>query len=175
MRVLISDQIAEESRRILEQEPKIAVDAIKGLPEEGLKAIIGRYGALIVRSATKVTEEVIEAADRLRVIGRAGAGVDNIDVEAATKRGIIVMNTPGGNAISAAEHTLSMLLALYRNIPQAVWSIKRQEWAKSRYTGVEMHGKTLGVIGLGKVGSEVALRAHAFGMKIRLGGNHTET
>jgi D-3-phosphoglycerate dehydrogenase len=163
--VLISDRLAPECTGILQQ-AGIQSDTKTGLPPEELKDIIGDYEGLVVRSATKVTSEIIEAATHLKVIGRAGAGVDNIDVPAATRRGILVMNTPGGNTISTAEHAFSMLLALSRNIPQAAASLKRGRWDRKKYTGVEVHGKTLGIIGVGKVGREMALRARAFGMKV---------
>jgi D-3-phosphoglycerate dehydrogenase len=165
LKILISDPVAEECVEILRTEG-LQVDLRPGLSQQDLKKIIGEYAALIVRSGTKVTAELIEAAERLRVIGRAGAGVDNVDVGAATRRGIIVMNTPGGNTISTAEHAFSLLLALSRNIPQASWALKRGEWERSRYTGVELYGKTLGIIGVGKVGGEVARRAIAFGMAV---------
>ena len=165
MKVLISDSVAPECAEILER-AGIRSNTKPGLSPEALKDLIGAYDGLVVRSATKVTAEIIEAAKRLKVIGRAGAGVDNIDVPAATRRGMLVMNTPGGNTISTAEHTFSMLLALSRNIPQAVASLKRGIWDRKTYTGVEVHGKVLGIIGVGKVGREVALRARAFGMKV---------
>ena len=165
MKVLISDSVAPECAEILER-AGIQSDTKPGLSSEALKDLIGAYDGLVVRSATKVTAEIIEAAKRLKVIGRAGAGVDNIDVPAATRRGMLVMNTPGGNTISTAEHTFSMLLALSRNIPQAAASLKRGIWDRKTYTGVEVHGKVLGIIGVGKVGREVALRARAFGMKV---------
>jgi D-3-phosphoglycerate dehydrogenase len=165
LKVLISDPVAKECVEILRAEG-LQVDLKPGLSDRDLKTIIGGYAALIVRSGTRVTAELIDAAERLRVIGRAGAGVDNIDVEAATRRGIIVMNTPGGNTVSTAEHTLSLLLALSRNIPQASAALKRGEWDRSQYTGVELYGKTLGIIGMGKVGTEVARRAIAFGMTV---------
>jgi D-3-phosphoglycerate dehydrogenase len=151
---------------ILEKNPAIEVDIKTDLNPDELKAVIGDYEALIVRSSTKVTEEILRAGKRLRVVGRAGVGVDNIDVEAARRSGVIVMNTPGGNSISTAEHTFAMLIALARNIPQATASVKAGEWERSRYTGVELIGKTLGVFGLGKVGREVASRGAAFKMKV---------
>ncbi|MFH1459624.1 MAG: phosphoglycerate dehydrogenase, partial [Candidatus Omnitrophota bacterium] len=134
-------------------------------PEE-LKKIIGDYDALIIRSGTKATADIIGACKNLKVIGRAGVGVDNVDVEAATKKGIVVMNTPGGNTISTAEHTVSMLLALNRNIPQANASMKSGNWDKKKFTARELKGKSLGIIGLGRIGIEVAKRAQSFGMQI---------
>jgi len=121
---------------------------------------------LIVRSATRVSADLLAAASRLRVIGRAGVGVDNVDQEAATARGIVVMNTPGGNTVSAAEHTLAMLLSLTKHIPQATASMKAGKWEKSRFRSVELSGKTLGIVGLGRIGSEVAKRALAFNMRV---------
>jgi D-3-phosphoglycerate dehydrogenase len=131
-----------------------------------LAKIIGEYDALVVRSATKVTADALAAATRMKVIGRAGTGVDNIDVPAATRRGILVMNTPGGNTVSAAEHTISLMLALARNIPQAHMSMTRGEWERKKFVGTEVFEKTAGVIGLGKIGREVALRCQGLGMKV---------
>ena len=165
MRVLISDSVDAGCVDVLEKS-EIAVDVKTGLSAAGLLDVIGDYEGLIVRSSTQVTEEVISAAIRLRVIGRAGAGVDNIDVPAATRRGIVVMNTPGGNSVSTAEHSFSLLSSLARNIPQATASLKAGKWERSRFTGVEMAGKTLGVLGLGKVGREVAQRGVGFRMKV---------
>jgi len=165
LKVLISDPVDQQCVRLLEKEG-LEVDVRTHLSPEELKQVIGQYSALIVRSGTKVTADLIQAAQNMRVIGRAGSGVDNIDVAAATKQGIVVMNTPGGNTISAAEHTISLLFALSRNIPQAMESLRRGKWDRKRYTGVEIYGKTLGIIGLGKVGREVALRARGLGMKL---------
>jgi D-3-phosphoglycerate dehydrogenase len=164
MKVLVSDPLAEEGVRRLESEAE--VDVLTNLtPEELVKKIKG-YDALVIRSGTKVTAEVINASDRLKVIGRAGVGIDNVDVEAATKKGIIVLNTPGGNTISAAEHTIAMIVSLARNIPQANVSLHKGEWNRKKYTGVELYHKILGIVGLGRVGVEVAIRMKAFGMKI---------
>src|SRR6202162_5666340 len=121
---------------------------------------------LVVRSATKVTSSLLEHAPRLRVIGRAGVGVDNVDMDAATHRGVLVMNTPGGNSVSVAEHTFALLLALARSVPQANASIHAGKWEKSAFSGTELRGKTLGLLGLGRIGSEVARRAHGFEMKV---------
>lgn len=164
MRVLVSDPLAEEGIRRLETAAE--VDVITNLSPEELVERIKGYDALVIRSGTKVTADVINAADRLKVIARAGVGVDNVDVDAATKKGIIVVNAPGGNTISAAEHTIAMMLALARNIPQAHASVKRGEWNRKKYTGVEVFNKTLGIIGLGRIGTEVAKRMKAFGMRI---------
>ena len=166
MKVLISDKMDPRCAEVIERNPGFAVDVDTDLSSSDLIARIGKYDALIVRSSTQVTEEVLRAGAKLRVVGRAGVGVDNIDVEAARRSGIIVMNTPGGNAISTAEHSFAMLIALARNIPQATASIKGGEWERSRYTGVELINKSLGVFGLGKVGREVAVRASAFGMRV---------
>jgi D-3-phosphoglycerate dehydrogenase len=136
------------------------------LKPEVLKEEIKDYDALIVRSATKVTKDIINAATKLRVIGRAGVGLDNVDLEAATQKGIIVMNTPAGNTISTAEHTMSMILALSRNIPQANASTKKGEWKRSKFMGIELYNKILGIVGLGRIGTEVAKRALSFGMKV---------
>ena len=165
-KILISDSLAEEGIDILKKVKEFKVDVKLKLSSEELKKIIKDYHVLLVRSSTKVTKEVIEAADKLKVIGRAGVGLDNVDLAAASKRGIIVMNTPGGNTISTAEHTMSLILSLSRNISQADASIKRGEWERKKFMGVELYGKILGIIGLGRIGIEVARRATSFGMKI---------
>jgi len=166
MKILISDPISERGVQLLQGNPAFQADKNTGLKEDQLCEIIGQYDALVVRSQTKVTKKVIEAAKKLRVIGRAGVGVDNVDVDAATRRGIIVMNTPGGNTISTAEHTFSMMMALARKIPQAHASVKAGKWDRKSYEGVELYNKTLGIIGMGRIGSEVARRAIAFGMRV---------
>lgn len=166
MKILVSDPLGPGGMTELKKETNIQVDEKAGLPPEELKKIIGGYDAIIIRSGTRLTKDIIEAAGKLRVIGRAGVGVDNVDLEAATKQGIIVMNTPEGNTISTAEHTFSMLMALARNIPQAVASVKNVEWKRTAFLGTELNGKTLGVIGFGRIGREVAARAKAFNMKI---------
>jgi D-3-phosphoglycerate dehydrogenase len=166
MKILVADAIAPKGVELLQANAAFQVDVKTGLKEDQLIAIIGEYDALVVRSQTKVTATIIEAAKRLRVIGRAGVGVDNVDVEAATRRGIIVMNTPGGNTISTAEHTMSMILALARKIPQAHASMKAGKWDRKSFEGIELRGKTLGIIGMGRIGSEVAKRALAFDMKV---------
>ena len=165
MTILISDTLEQSCIDLLEREG-FHVDNRPGLPADELKRIIPGYDALVVRSSTKVTSEVIGLGSRLKIIGRAGTGVDNIDVDAATRRGILVMNTPGGNTISAAEHTVSMMLSLARNIPQAQQSLLRGEWERKQYTGTEVFGKTIGVVGLGKIGREVAQRCAGLGMKV---------
>ncbi|MFH1777187.1 MAG: phosphoglycerate dehydrogenase [Candidatus Omnitrophota bacterium] len=166
MKILVTDPISEEGLNILKQEKDVDVDIKLNPPAEELKKIIADYDAWILRSGTKVTKDIIDAAVKLRVIGRAGVGLDNVDSEAATKRGIIVMNTPGGNTISTAEHTMSMMLALSRNIPQADASLRSGRWERKKFTGVELFGKTLGIIGLGRIGREVAKRALSFNMRV---------
>ena len=166
MKILISDPLADEGIEEIKKQSDFDVDVRTKLSPEELIEAIAEYDGLIVRSQTKVTADVIEAGKKLKVVGRAGIGLDNIDVPAATKRGIIVLNAPGGNTISTAEHTISMMLALARNIPQACASLKGKQWERKRFTGSEVYGKTLGIIGLGRIGSEVAKRAHALGMKL---------
>jgi D-3-phosphoglycerate dehydrogenase len=163
MKILISDPLEQICADILKSEG-FEVDARPNVPADQLKEIIGGYDGLVIRSGTKVTADVISAAKNLKVIGRAGAGVDNVDVDAATRRGIIVMNTPGGNTISTAEHTMCMILSLSRNIPQATESLRQGRWDRKKYTGTELLGKTIGIVGLGKIGREVAVRCQAFGM-----------
>ncbi len=166
MRELISDNLAPEAEEILRSTGKIQVDARPGLSAEELIAIIPEYDALIIRSATRVTAEVIKAGEKLKVVGRAGIGLDNVDIPAATARGIAVMNTPEGNTITTAEHAISMILALSRNIPQATASMKNRKWEKKKFQGKEVYAKTLGIIGLGKIGSIVADRALGLKMKV---------
>lgn len=166
MRILVSDPLSEEGLKILKDVKEFQVEVKTELKPEALKEIIKDYDALIVRSATKVTKDIINASQKLKVIGRAGVGLDNVDLEAATQKGIIVMNTPAGNTISTAEHTMSMILALSRNIPQANASTKKGEWKRSKFMGVEIYNKTLGIVGLGRIGTEVAKRVLSFGMKV---------
>ena len=166
IKVLVADKLSEEGVKLLKAEPALAVDIKTGLSPQDLAAIVAPYHGLIVRSATKVTAEVIAAAKNLRVIGRAGVGLDNVDADAATQRGIIVMNVPAGNTISTAEHTVTMLLALARRIPQASASLRSGAWERAKFVGTEVFGKTLGIVGLGKIGTEVAKRAQAFGMEV---------
>ncbi len=163
MKILITDPIEQSCVDILTREG-FHVDLKPGLPADEIKKIIHEYSALIVRSGTKVTADIIEKASAMKVIGRAGAGVDNIDSVAASRKGIIVMNTPGGNTLSTAEHTFSMLMALARNIPNAHASLVAGRWDRKKYMGTEVYGKTLGIAGLGKIGREVAIRAQSFGM-----------
>jgi len=163
-RVLISDKLSPRAQAIFE-ERGIETDVKTGLDPADLLAIIGDYDGLAVRSATKATEEIIAAAHRLKVIGRAGIGVDNIDVPAATTCGVVVMNTPFGNAITTAEHAIAMIMAMARQIPQANASTHAGKWEKTRFMGTELTGKTLGVIGCGNIGSIVVERAHGLKMK----------
>ncbi|GAB7386227.1 phosphoglycerate dehydrogenase [Bacillaceae bacterium] len=165
-KVLISDPLSDHGIQKLLEAEDVQVDKKIGLPEEELIRIIPEYDALLVRSQTKVTAAVIEAARNLKVIGRAGVGVDNIDLAAATKKGIVVVNAPDGNTISTAEHSFAMIMAVARNIPQAHKSTTNGEWNRKAFLGVELNNKTLGIIGLGRIGSEVAKRAKAFNMKI---------
>ena len=167
MKILVSDKLAEEGLSILRNEKDFAVDVKNGMTPSELKAVISDYDAIIIRSATRLTADIIAVADRLRVIGRAGVGLDNVDLKAATKKGVVAMNTPAGNTTSTAEHTMSMILALSRNIPQACDSMRAGRWDRSQFSGVELHGKTLGIIGLGRIGSTVAKMAKAFGMHVQ--------
>jgi len=163
-KVLVSDKLAKEGIEILKQVADVDVNT--GLPEDELCQIIGDYDALVVRSGTQVTAKVLQSAKKLQIIGRAGVGVDNVDVPVATEKGVIVVNSPGGNTIAAAELTVGLLLSLTRNIPQAYMSMKAKEWNRSKFVGNEIYKKTLGVLGLGKIGQEVAKRCQSFGMKV---------
>lgn len=164
MKVLVTDKCNDKAREIVAQVAE--VDVLPTMTEDEYVANIGKYDALIIRSASKITKRIIDAADNLKIIGRAGVGVDNIDVEAATQKGIIVVNSPDGNTNAAAEHTVAMMLSLVRNIPNACQSTKEGKWDRAKFTGVEVFGKTLGIIGLGKIGSHVAKVALALGMKV---------
>jgi D-3-phosphoglycerate dehydrogenase len=164
--VLLSDSLGPEGLARLEAQPDLEIVAKPGLPPDELEKIIGDFDALIVRSGTKVTADLLEHADRLRVIGRAGIGVDNVDVPAATKRGIVVMNTPGGSNVTTAEHAIAMLLALARSIPQAASAVRAGEWPRSKWLGTEVCNKVLGVIGLGNIGAIVAERALGLRMRV---------
>lgn len=167
MNILICDPISPKGINLFQQETKFNVTVLdKRLSEEELIPLVKDVHAMVVRSETKVTAKVIAAAPNLKVVGRAGVGVDNVDKDAATERGIVVMNTPGGNTISTAELTFSMLAAVARRIPQAHASMKAGEWNRKQYKGVELYNKTLAVLGMGRIGSEVAKRAIAFGMKV---------
>jgi len=166
MRILVTEPLSDKGIEILKNDDDISVDIETKLSQEELVNRIGDYDALIVRSGTKVTSEVIESAKNLKVIGRAGVGVDNVDVSSATRRGIIVVNTPNANTISAAEHTMTLLLAMSRNIAPANVSLKSRKWDRQKFLGVEVYNKILGIIGLGRIGTEVAKRAQSFGMQI---------
>lgn len=168
-RVLISDKMSPRAAEALAASPAVHVDFRPGLSAEELEAAIGEYHGLIVRSASKVTAKVLDAASELRIIGRAGIGVDNIDVGEASRRGIVVENTPSGNAVTTAEHAICLLLSLARNIPQATASMREGRWEKSKFGGSELYGKTLGVVGLGNIGRIVADRAR--GLKMRVIGH----
>ena len=164
LKILVSDPLSKEGLEMLEEDAYVEVKTEEN--EEELKKIISEYDALFVRSGTKVTGSLIEKGEKLRVIGRAGVGVDNIDVEKATEKGIMVINAPDGNTISTAEHTIAMMASLARNIPAVNYSVKQHKWDRKNFVGVELNGKTLGIFGFGRIGSEVARRAKAMGMKI---------
>ncbi|NNE20960.1 MAG: phosphoglycerate dehydrogenase [Myxococcales bacterium] len=166
VRVLVSDKLAEAGLQVLRDAPGVDLEFRPGMSEDELCEIIGDYDGLIIRSATQVTPRVIEKADRLRVVGRAGIGVDNVDIPAASRRGIVVMNTPTGNSVTTAEHALALLAALARRIPQAVTSMRGGKWEKSKFQGREIAFKTLGIIGLGNIGRIVADRAQGLKMKV---------
>ncbi len=166
MKILVCDGMHESGLALLKAAEGIEVDVPEQLGPQEIKAILPRYDAMIVRSRTKVTPDLLEGAEQLKVIGRAGTGVDNIEIQAASTRGILVMNTPGANAMAAAEHTLAMMFSLARHIPQATQSMREGKWDKKRFMGTELHGQTLGLIGLGKIGSIVADRALAMKMNV---------
>ena len=160
-RILIREPIAEAGIELLRDRFEVDVE-----PNGDLAERIGGYDAIVIRSATKLTAEVLQRADRLKVIGRAGVGVDNVDVEEATRRGIVVANAPESTVVSAAEHTIGLLVALSRNIPQAHAALKQGRWERSRYGGIELEGKTLGVLGFGRIGQQVARRGLGLGMRV---------
>ena len=168
-RVMVRDSMSPVAKEILEASGKIEVvtdnDKSTNDPER-LSEIIGEFDGLAIRSGTRVTSEVLNHAGRLKVVGRAGVGVDNIDLQAATRHGVVVMNAPGGNSVTTAEHTISMMMSLARNIPQATASLKAGKWEKKQFTGIEISGKTLGIIGLGQIGRIVADRALGLKMKV---------
>jgi D-3-phosphoglycerate dehydrogenase len=151
---------------LLEDNDDIDFDVVKGLSPEDLAEEIAGYDALIVRSSAKATAEVIAAADQLKVIGRAGVGVDNIDIPAASEKGIVVMNTPGANTVATAEHTMALLLAMCRHVAPAAASLRAGRWDRKLYKGIEMRGKTIGIVGLGRIGRRVARRCMSFGMDV---------
>jgi len=167
MNILVCDPVSPKGIALLQQRAEFKVTVLKQkMAEADLLPLVKEAHALVVRSETKVTKNVIAAAPHLLVVGRAGVGVDNVDVDAATARGIVVMNTPGGNTISTAELTFSMLMALARKIPQAHASMKEGKWSRKDFQGTELYNKTLGILGMGRIGTEVAKRALAFGMKV---------
>ena len=167
-KVLVADPVSARGIEEISKGGLLEVDVHSGktLSESELIAKIPGYSALVVRSQTKVTAKVLEAATDLRVVGRAGVGVDNVDVEAATRRGVIVMNTPDGNTISTAEHAFTLMVSTARAIPQAHASVAAGKWERKKFEGVELYGKTLGILGMGRIGSELARRAIAFGMRV---------
>ena len=166
MKILISDNLAQKGIDLLRSAPEFEVEFKPGLSPQDLKGAISDVEALVIRSGTKVTADLIEAAPRLRVIGRAGIGLDNVDIPAASKRGIVVMNTPDGNVITTAEHSIAMLMALSRNTHQATTSMKMGQWEKKRFLGQEVYHKTLGIIGIGRIGRIVAERATGMRMRV---------
>lgn len=166
MKVLISDNLHPKGVAIFEAAPNIEVINRPGMPPEEFLEVVQDVDGLVIRSATKVTAKVLEVASRLKVVGRAGTGLDNVDIPEATKRGIVVMNTPGGNTVTTGEHAISMMLALARNIPQAAHSMREGRWEKKRFQGREVYNKTLGIIGLGRIGTVVASRAQGLKMRI---------
>jgi D-3-phosphoglycerate dehydrogenase len=165
-RVLVSDNLGEAGIKMFEEQPGIEVDVNTGLEPGELKTIIGDYDALVIRSATKVTEDILKSATKLKVVGRAGIGLDNVDIPAATKRGVVVMNTPTGNVITTAEHTIAMMMALTRNIPWGTSTLKAGQWEKKKLQGREIFNKVLGIVGFGKIGSIVGDRARGLRMQV---------
>jgi D-3-phosphoglycerate dehydrogenase len=165
-KILVADQISQRGIEELSRDESLEVVVRTGLTEDQLVKAMPEFSAVVVRSETKITASVLQAAKRLRVIGRAGVGVDNVDVEAATHRGIVVLNAPGGNTVSTAEHAFSLLLSVARKIPQADASVRGRNWKRKDFEGVELYNKTLGIIGMGRIGSELSRRAIAFGMRV---------
>src|SRR5512136_2073206 len=165
-RVLVSDPLSKKGLEILGRAKNLKYDLKTGLPPEELKKILPEYDGIIIRSETKLKGDLVEAGKCLKVIGRAGIGLDNVDLSAATRKGIVVMNTPQENAIAAAEHTLAMILAVSRKIPQATASMKGGKWEKKKFMGVELYSKTFGIVGIGVIGTIVVDRAK--GMKMRV-------
>ena len=166
MKILVSDNLGEIGIKMFQEEPEMEVDVKTGLQPDELKGIIGEYDALVIRSATQVTEDTLEAATNLKVVGRAGIGLDNVDIPAATKRGVVVMNTPTGNVVTTAEHTIAMMMALTRNIPWGTATLKKGLWEKKKLQGREVYKKVLGLLGMGKIGSIVADRARGLKMQV---------
>ncbi len=164
MKVLVKEKIADSGVDLLRQ--NFDVDLGLEMSDEELAEKIGGYDAILIRSATKLTPELIERADNLKVIGRAGTGVDNVDIPAATRRGIVVANAPESNSVAAAEHTLALALALFRNVPQAHGALVDGRWDRAKFKGAELYGKTIGIVGFGRIGQLVAKRAQAFEMDV---------
>lgn len=165
-RILITDDLSPQALERLEAASDASFEVVHRPSPETLRQIIPAYDALIIRSSVRVDAELLATASRLKVVGRAGTGLDNVDVDAASQRGVRVINTPGANAIAAAEHTMALLLALCRHVPQADASLRVGEWTRGRFLGVQLYRKTLGIVGLGRVGAQVAERARAFGMTV---------
>src|SRR2546430_10379666 len=165
-KVLVADSISQGGIDELSRDGMLDVSVQTKLSPAKLIEVIPEFAAVIVRSETKVTGEVLNAGKKLRVVGRAGVGVDNVDVETATRRGVVVLNAPGGNTVSTAEHAFSLLLCVARKIPQADASLRGKKWSRKDFEGVELYNKTLGVIGMGRIGSELSRRAIAFGMRV---------
>ena len=166
MKVLVSDNLGEDGIRMFQEAAGIDVDVKTGLEPDALMAIIASYDALVIRSSTKVTKDLLQAASKLKVVGRAGIGLDNVDIPEATQRGIVVMNTPTGNVVTTAEHAIAMMLSLTRNIPTGTASLRRGRWEKKKLQGREIFNKTLGIIGFGKIGAIVADRARGLRMNV---------
>lgn len=165
-RILVTDELSPQAMELLDAAADVQYDVVKRPPKEKLLEIIPEYDAVLVRSSGRIDADVLAAGKRLKVVGRAGAGVDNIDLEAASLRGVMVMNTPGANTIATAEHTMTLMLALCRHIPQADASLRTGQWERNRFMGVQLYQKTLGIVGLGRVGQQVARRAQAFEMTV---------
>lgn len=166
LRVLVTDDIDPEGVQLLAAQPELRVDEVPTLPKQDLLARIGNYDAIVGRSATRISEEVLRAAKRLRVVGRAGVGVDNIALDAATALGIAVINAPAGNTVAVAELFFGVMIGLLRHLPQAMQSMREGKWDRSQLLGSELKGRTLGIVGVGRIGSEIATRAHAFSMEV---------
>src|SRR5438105_13679747 len=166
LRVLVTDEIDPEGVQLLAAQPELSVDAVPTLPKQDLLARIGDYDAIVGRSATRISEELLRKAKRLKVVGRAGVGVDNIALDAATALGIAVINAPAGNTVAVAELFFGTVISLLRHIPRADSSMHAGRWDRSALLGSELTGRTLGIVGLGRIGGEVAIRARAFGMNV---------
>lgn len=165
--ILVADKLAKEGVELLKKRPEFAVDERIGLSPDALKEAIGAYHGILIRSQTQITADLFPHATNLKMIGRAGIGVDNVDLSAAFEHGVVVMNTPDGNAITTAEHAIALLMALARHIPAANQSLKAGSWEKSRFNGTEIYGKLLGIVGLGKIGRLVAARAKGLQMEVQ--------